>query len=222
MLSADDELNVSAFTARCAASAGALPYDVVSAALATLKGARHGGASEHVLALLTHAETPKAARAAIAEDLRRGNRVAGFGHPLYPGGDPRGPRCSILLAAAETGRRGTPFDICGEQAPKRRRRRQIWIFGLAAIAKTYALPERASILLFAIGRLIGWIGHAIEEYASGRLIRPRARYVGPCRPAKGAGLPRNGEPSVHSSGAVGGPCRVERKEGDQEEGAIRD
>src|SRR5207248_10690764 len=52
VLCADHELNVSAFTARCAASAGSSPYDVVSAALATLKGYRHGGAAERVLALL--------------------------------------------------------------------------------------------------------------------------------------------------------------------------
>jgi citrate synthase len=33
-------------------------------------------------------------------------------------------------------------------------------------------------MLFAIGRSVGWIGHAIEQYATGQLIRPRARYVG--------------------------------------------
>src|SRR6267142_480012 len=56
VLCADHELNVSAFVARCAASAGASPYDVVSAAMATLKGHKHGGASERVLALVAEAE----------------------------------------------------------------------------------------------------------------------------------------------------------------------
>lgn len=51
VLSADHELNVSAFAARCAASAQASPYDVVSAALATLKGSMHGGATERVSSL---------------------------------------------------------------------------------------------------------------------------------------------------------------------------
>ena len=59
VLCADHELNVSAFTARCAASAGASPYDVVSAALATLKGFKHGGASERVLALAKSADTAR-------------------------------------------------------------------------------------------------------------------------------------------------------------------
>src|SRR5207253_6433482 len=48
VLCADHELNVSAFTARCAASAGASPYDAISAAMATLKGHKHGGATERV------------------------------------------------------------------------------------------------------------------------------------------------------------------------------
>jgi len=52
-------------------------------------------------------------------------------------------------------------------------------FGLVAVARTYKLPEHAPVVLFALGRTIGWIGHAIEQYASGSLIRPRARYTGP-------------------------------------------
>ena len=52
-------------------------------------------------------------------------------------------------------------------------------FGLAALAAAYRLPNDAPMLLFALGRTVGWIAHAIEEYASGELIRPRARYVGP-------------------------------------------
>ena len=51
--------------------------------------------------------------------------------------------------------------------------------GLAAVTRAYRLPEPAPLLLFALGRTIGWIAHAIEEYASGQLIRPRARYTGP-------------------------------------------
>jgi citrate synthase len=52
-------------------------------------------------------------------------------------------------------------------------------FGLAAITRAFRLPDQAPVLLFALGRTIGWIAHAIEEYASGHLIRPRARYTGP-------------------------------------------
>ena len=52
-------------------------------------------------------------------------------------------------------------------------------FAVAAVARVLGLPTGAPLMLFAIGRTIGWIGQAIEQYATGHLIRPRARYVGP-------------------------------------------
>jgi len=52
-------------------------------------------------------------------------------------------------------------------------------FGLVAVGRTSGLPREAPLLLFAIGRTAGWIAHALEQYASGELIRPRAKYVGP-------------------------------------------
>lgn len=178
VLCADHELNVSAFTARCAASAGASPYDVVSAAMATLKGYRHGGASAHVLDLVRLAGTPREARAAIADRLRRGERVPGFGHPLYPAGDPRG---AVLIRLAEASGNEPAWRPCRNlfkagsellhEAPN-------LDCGLAAVTRTYRLPDQASLLLFALGRTIGWIAHAIEQYESGHLIRPRARYTG--------------------------------------------
>jgi citrate synthase len=179
VLCADHELNVSAFVARCAASAGASPYDVVSAALATFKGYKHGGAAERVLALLAEIDTPDRTRTVIAGRLRRGEVVPGFGHPLYPAGD---PRAMLLLRLAEAS---------GNLA-EWRRIRAVWRagsrllhdspnldFGLAALVRTYRLPAQAPALLFGLGRTVGWIAHAIEEYASGQLIRPRARYTGP-------------------------------------------
>ncbi len=90
VLSADHELNVSAFTARCVASAGATPYAVVSAGLAALSGVRHGGTTGLVEALFDEAGTPAGARAAISRLLKRGQAPPGFGHRLYPQGDPRG------------------------------------------------------------------------------------------------------------------------------------
>jgi citrate synthase len=50
---------------------------------------------------------------------------------------------------------------------------------LAALARRAKLPEDAAFALFALGRSVGWVAHAFEEAASGRLIRPRARYTGP-------------------------------------------
>ena len=179
VLCADHELNVSAFTARCAASAGASPYDVVSAALATLKGYKHGGASERLIALLADAHTLKDARTLIGDRLRRGQQLPGFGHPLYPSGD---PRARLLLQLADASgndrerRRIRSLSKAGEELLQDLPNLD---FGLAAVTRAYGLPARAPVLLFALGRTVGWIAHAIEEYASGHLIRPRARYTGP-------------------------------------------
>jgi len=51
-------------------------------------------------------------------------------------------------------------------------------FALVAVARALDLPSGAALTLFAIGRTIGWIGHAIEQYEKNAIIRPRAKYVG--------------------------------------------
>jgi len=179
ILCADHELNVSSFTARCVASAGSHPYAVVSAGLAALEGFRHGGASARAEAMLAGLRTNRSLRKALAERLRRGERIDGFGHPLYSAGDPRAtallellekqhpnsPELSFVLDVADAGRTTT-----GEKPNLD--------FALAAVARVLRLPDGAPLVLFAIGRTIGWIGHAIEQYATGQLIRPRAKYVG--------------------------------------------
>jgi citrate synthase len=179
ILCADHELNVSAFTARCVASAGSSPYDTVSAALAALKGHRHGGESSRVAALLAEIGSPTRTRRVVANRLRQGERLPGFGHPLYPAGDPRG--ATLLRLAERSGQarewalarsvRAAAADLL-QELPN-------LDFGLAAIARTYRLPEHAPLVLFALGRTAGWIAHAIEQYATDTLIRPRARYTGP-------------------------------------------
>jgi len=179
VLCADHELNVSAFTARCAASAGAPPYDAVSAAMAALKGSRHGGETGRVSALFAETEVPRRARNVLANRLRRGDRLPGFGHPLYPAGD---PRAGVLMRLAEAS--GNRKEWALVRAVARAARELLHElpnldFGLAALARTYSLPEHAPLVLFALGRTVGWIAHAIEQYASDELIRPRAHYTGP-------------------------------------------
>ncbi|HLJ47512.1 MAG TPA: citrate synthase family protein [Bryobacteraceae bacterium] len=179
VLCADHELNVSAFTARCTASAGAPPYDVVSAALATLKGSKHGGMTQRVASLFAEAGAPRRARATIASRLRRGEPIAGFGHRLYPQGD---PRAALLMHLAEHSGNNVEWRLTRsltkagldllEEHPT-------VDFALVAMARAYKLPEHAPLILFALGRSTGWIAHAIEQYAAGDLIRPRARYTGP-------------------------------------------
>lgn len=179
VLCADHELNVSAFTARCVASAGASPYQVVSAALSALSGYRHGGASARVLAMVGHAHTIAQARADLVNRLRNGDVPPGFGHPLYPDGDPRAVVLLRLARGANQTAAWRSVQHVAKAAVALLHQPPNLDFGLAAVTTCYALPDEAPLLLFALGRTLGWIAHAMEEYASGQLIRPRARYVGP-------------------------------------------
>ncbi|HVR98212.1 MAG TPA: citrate synthase family protein [Thermoanaerobaculia bacterium] len=180
ILAADHELNVSAFTARCVASSGAMPYDVVTGALAALKGRRHGGHTERVEALFREAGSAAEARRVLADRLRRGEEIPGCGQPLYPDGDPRG---SALLAFAAELAPGSPAlelsSVLAEGIRELLGEHPTIDFGLVTLARVLQLPEGAPLALFALGRTIGWIGHAIEQYGTGRLIRPRASYTGP-------------------------------------------
>ena len=185
VLIADHELNASTFVARCVASTGATPYAVVSAALSALSGRRHGGASARAEALFAELARGGDAMTVMAGRLARGEDLPGFGHFLYPAGDPRAT--TILAAIAQT--------LPGARRPGRRARsaagtrltgrRPNVDFALAAAATALALPRNAALALFIVGRTVGWIAHAIEQYESGILIRPRARYIGP-QPAEGS------------------------------------
>jgi citrate synthase len=179
ILCADHELNVSSFTARCVASAGSSPYAVVIAGLAALEGTRHGGASARVESMLGSMRRAKDLEGAIAARVRRGEAIDGFGHPLYPDGDPR----AVMLIGqlrqwyARSAELAFVLDFVDAASSAVAERPNV-DFALAAVARVLKLPAGSPLTLFAIGRTIGWIGHAIEQYETGQLIRPRAKYIG--------------------------------------------
>lgn len=179
ILCADHELAVSTFAARCAASAEATPYAVVLAGLAALQGRKHGGALDLVEVFLKEVEDAGDARDAIARRLRRGDGVPGFGHVLYPAGDPRGAEIMRILRERLPGSGAVAFaEEVAEAVLEVMGERPTLDFGLVVLARALELPPGAAVALFAVGRTVGWVGHAIEQYASGGLIRPRARYIG--------------------------------------------
>jgi len=179
ILCADHELNVSSFTARCVASAGSNPYTVVLAGLAALEGTRHGGTTARVESMLESLQHSRHPGTAVAARLRRGESIDGFGHPLYRDGDPRAIALLDLLRERYPKSRelGFVLDVT-DAATTITRERPNLDFALASVARVLKLPAGSPLTLFAIGRTIGWIGQAIEQYATGQLIRPRAKYVG--------------------------------------------
>jgi citrate synthase len=176
VLLADHELNASSFTARVAASTGADPYACVTAALAALSGPKHGTASEDIARFADEVGSPEAARSAVRALRKKGQVPPGFGHPLYPHGDPRTPpllaeardrvgrsvRARTLLAIADATTDAHPsVDV-----------------GLAALVAALGAPPAAGSGLFAVARSAGWLAHALEQRVAGFLLRPRARYTG--------------------------------------------
>jgi citrate synthase len=186
---ADHELNASSFTARVAASTGADIYACISAALATLSGPRHGAAADVVARFADEVASPDQAKSAVRALRRRNELPPGFGHSLYPQGDPRALPL-LELARDITDARGRTLAEAA-RATTRRARTLLAIVdalsdehptvdvGLAALVAALGAPPTAASGLFAVARSAGWIAHALEQRAAGYLLRPRARYVGP-------------------------------------------
>jgi citrate synthase len=118
-------------------------------------------------------------RSALTDRLRQGHRVEGLGHPLYRHGDPRA--IALLEMLDERFRKSAELRFVRALA----RLSELMTgekpnldFALGSVSRVLGLPPSSGLTLFAIGRTIGWIGHAIEQYAVNQIIRPRARYVG--------------------------------------------
>ena len=197
VLCADHELNASSFAARCVASTGADLGACVSAGLAALSGSRHCGVTTVIEALwecsLAARSQPALARLVDADPHRAeaglagvpGQAVPGFGHLLYPDGDPRAKALLARLPRRHRNERliAAVFERNGQHPSID--------YALVALRRSLGLPEGHAYLVFALGRTAGWLAHAIEQGRSDVLIRPRAAYVGerPPREAVATSLP---------------------------------
>ncbi len=171
VLLVDHELTSSAFAARIAASTGAsLPACLLSG-MTTLSGPLHGDASGRVKALFDEVER-QGEDQVIAHHLSTGLPLAGFGHHLYPDGD---PRAAALLALFE------PPEVIARFIEKASRLTGLQPnidVALAAMVTHYRLPDDAAFAMFASARSIGLLAHSLEQLGVGQVIRPRGRYVG--------------------------------------------
>ncbi|MDQ6692931.1 MAG: citrate synthase family protein [Chloroflexota bacterium] len=179
VLSADHELNLSSFVARAVASGGASLYSVVIAGLAAMQGFRHGGDIMRVEAMLEEIGEPENTPTILLQRIRSGERVPGFGHRLYPAEDPRGRRLLELVEQASPHAPALRLASAVSASAERMIGQGPTIdFALAVMARVLCLPPGSALAIFSLGRTAGWIAHALEQYARGDLIRPRAAYTG--------------------------------------------
>lgn len=180
VLTIDHELAASTLAARAAASVRADPYAVVATGLGAVGGALHGGASLGAELMLDAARDPGDAPRVISELLRRGEKIPGFGHFVYTGGD---PRAVALLAAVRRLVPGSAKLAVADEIASEAHRRGLpepnIDFALAALATAAGLIRGAGEAIFAVARTAGWLAHGIEEYQRATPIRPRGIYTGP-------------------------------------------
>jgi citrate synthase len=183
-------LNASTFAARIAASTKAGLASAVIAGLCALKGPLHGGAPGPVLDMLNEIGEPARAEAWLADALARGDRLMGFGHRIYRVRDPRADALKAAvkalgraagapnrLALAEAVEKAA-LDLLRREKPGRPLETNVEFY-TAVLLDALGFPSDGFTCVFAAGRILGWIAHAREQEMTGRLIRPKSRYVGP-------------------------------------------
>jgi len=193
-LHADHEFNASTFATRVSVATLADLHAAVVAAIATLKGPRHGGANEDVLVMLREIGDPARAEAFVAERLggreglskqERGDpkaRIPGFGHRVYRVDDARARVLrGMARGMAEATGRTRLFEVAERLYDAMRARTSLPVnvdFFSAVVYDALGIPPDFCTSIFASGRIAGWCAHALEQYADNRLIRPRADYTG--------------------------------------------
>ncbi|ATC26536.1 citrate synthase/methylcitrate synthase [Caulobacter vibrioides] len=187
----DHGLNASTFAARVVASTRAGLTSAVLAGLSALKGPLHGGAPGPVIDMLDAIGTPENARPWLERALARGDRLMGFGHRIYRVRDPRADALKAAVRRLSSASGGLPgrlafaeaveraaLEILREHKPDRPLDTNVEFY-TALLLEALGLPPSSFTCVFAMGRVAGWLAHAREQLAGGRLIRPQSVYVGP-------------------------------------------
>jgi citrate synthase len=186
----DHGLNASTFAARVIVSTRSDVISAISGAVGALKGPLHGGAPGPALDMVFEIGTAERAETVIRGRLDRGERLMGFGHRIYR---VRDPRADVLARAAERfyasdGDRSlydlarnvetTALRLLHELKPDRRLDTNVEFY-TALLLHGLGLPSELFTATFAVGRVVGWAAHCLEQLRDGRLIRPQSTYIGP-------------------------------------------
>lgn len=188
ILGIDHGFNASTFVCRAVISTGADLGAAVVAALGSLSGPLHGGAPSRSLDTLDAIGEPENTAAWVRDRVASGQRIMGFGHPVYRTEDPR----SVMLrgVAQELGGDLVDFAVqvetevektLAELKPDRVLRTNIEWYAAVTMDRC-GFPRDLFTPTFAAARVVGWCAHALEQHADNRIIRPSSRYIGPPPP----------------------------------------
>jgi citrate synthase len=192
----DHGFNASTFTARVTASTGADLIACLCGALGSLSGPLHGGAPSRALDALDAIGTPERIDGWIRERVLAGDRIMGFGHPVYRTEDPRSRMLRGIaesLAGGLGGKAGGDLvgfavmverrvlEILAELKPGRELHTNVEFYA-AVVMELCGLPREMFTPTFACSRVIGWCANILEQARDTKVIRPGARYVGPVPP----------------------------------------
>lgn len=185
VLTMDHGFNASTFTTRVVTSTGAGVASVLSSAVGALSGPLHGGAPSRVLDMLDEIGDPANAESWAQARLAAGEPIMGFGHAVYRAGD---PRSALLRDIAQD--LGGPLvdraisiesrvlDVLAEWKPEARIVTNVEFYA-AVVLHLAGLPQEMFTPAFTTSRVIGWVAHLLEQAANNKIMRPKARYVGP-------------------------------------------
>jgi citrate synthase len=184
---ADHGLNASTFTARVVASTRAGVLSSVVAGLCALKGPLHGGAPGPVLDMLDAIGSADRIEPWLERAIGRGDRLMGFGHRVYRVRDPRADVLKTVAGSLRDGENRIRFAeaveagalaVLARLKPGRRLDTNVEFY-TALLLEALGLDRALFTPIFAIGRVVGWTAHILEQTQGGRIIRPQSSYVGP-------------------------------------------
>jgi citrate synthase len=183
VLYTEHELNASTFCARVTVSTLSDLYSGIVSAIGTLKGPLHGGANEEAWKVLERVGSPENAERWIKEALARKERIMGFGHRVYKNGDPRATilKRFCVEVAKEIGdeRWEQVAEPIEREVTNQKHLPPNVDWPSARLYHYMGLDIDLYTPIFAMARVAGWAAHVIEQLDHNRLMRPRARYIGP-------------------------------------------